>query len=138
MEQSFVMIKPDGVERGLVGEIISRFEKKGLRLLAMKQLRLSREMAEEHYQEHAGKSFLPEVLDYITSGPVVAMVWQGTQAVAVVRKLVGATNPAEAEVASIRGTYALTIGRNIIHAADSPASAQREMAIYFQPPEVLN
>lgn len=137
MEQAFVMIKPDGVQRSLIGEIITRFEKKGLHLAAMKFLQLTPAMAEEHYQEHAGKAFLPAVLSYITSGPVVAMVWQGEQAVATIRKLVGATNPADADISTIRGTYGLQISRNIIHAADSPANAQREIAIYFQPGELI-
>ena len=131
------MIKPDGVQRSLIGEIITRFEKKGLQLAGMKFLQATPEMAADHYREHEGKAFLPAVLAYLVSGPVVAMVWQGEQAVAVVRKLVGATNPLEADFSSIRGTYGLQISRNIIHAADSPANAQREIAIYFRPEELI-
>lgn len=138
MEKTYVMIKPDGVQRNLTGEIISRFEKKGLKLTAMKFLRLSPEQAQVHYQEHVGKKFYDGLISFITSGPVVAMVWEGKNAVTAARKLMGSTNPAEADPASIRGMYGLDLGRNIIHGADSVESAEREMAIYFQTEELIS
>lgn len=137
MEQTYVMIKPDGVQRNLIGEIICRLEKKGLKLAAMKFMRLSREQAAEHYREHQGKGFYQGLISFITSGPVVAMVWEGENAVAVARKLMGVTNPAEADPGSIRGMYGISVGRNIIHGADSVESAKREMAIYFKPEELV-
>ncbi|MEN3005808.1 nucleoside-diphosphate kinase [Dehalobacterium formicoaceticum] len=138
MEKTYVMIKPDGVQRNLTGEIINRFEKKGLKLTAMKFLRLSPEQAEAHYQEHVGKKFYDGLISFITSGPVVAMVWEGENAVSAARKLMGSTNPAEADPASIRGMYGLDLGRNIIHGADSVESAGREIAIYFQTGELIS
>ncbi len=137
MEKTYVMIKPDAVQRNLIGEIISCFEKKGLTLVAMKFLRLSQEQAQAHYQEHVGKKFHDGLISFITSGPVVAMVWEGKNAVSIARKLMGSTNPAEAEPASIRGKYGMDVGRNIIHGADSAESARREIAIYFQPEEIV-
>ncbi|ABZ83875.1 nucleoside diphosphate kinase [Heliomicrobium modesticaldum Ice1] len=137
MERTYLMIKPDGVQRGLVGEIISRFEKKGFKLVGMKFLRLTREMAEKHYAEHVGKPFFAGLVDYIISGPVVAMCWEGKDIVSVSREMMGATNPAKAAPGTIRGTYAVDIGRNIIHGSDSPASAERELAIYFQSDELV-
>ena len=137
MEKSYVMIKPDGVQRNLVGKIISRIEQKGYRLKAMKLVRLTKEMAEEHYAEHVGKPFFPGLLGYITSAPVVAMVWEGKDAVSSLRKIMGATNPIEAAPGTIRGDYGLDIGRNVIHGADSPESAEREISIYFAPEELI-
>lgn len=137
MERTFVMIKPDGVQRNLVGEIISRLEKKGYKLVAMKLMQLTEEHARVHYQEHMEKPFFPGLVEYITSGPVVAMVWEGKNAVKGIRQLMGATNPQEALPGTIRGDYGLDIGRNVIHGADSVASAQREMQIYFTPQEIL-
>ncbi|MHB1127639.1 MAG: nucleoside-diphosphate kinase [Bacillota bacterium] len=136
MERSYVMVKPDGVQRNMVGDIISRFEKKGYRIIAMKMLRITRLMAEQHYAEHVGKPFFNGLVDYITSGPVVAMVLEGKDVVAGVRKMMGSTNPSEAATGTIRGDYALDIGRNVVHGSDSPESAQREMAIYFAPEEL--
>lgn len=138
MEQTFVMIKPDGVHRNLIGEIISRFEKKGLKLLAMKFLHLSEEQGAKHYQEHLGKEFYQRLISFITSGPVVAMVWEGENGVAVARKLLGKTNPIEADSGSIRGMYGMNVGRNIIHGADSVTSAQREIDIYFKAEEIIS
>ncbi|MEL7567038.1 MAG: nucleoside-diphosphate kinase [Dehalobacterium sp.] len=138
MEQTFVMIKPDGVQRNLIGEIISRLEKKGLKLIAMKFLRLSEGQATEHYREHLGKGFYQGLIYFITSGPVVAMVWEGENAVAAARKLMGLTNPLEADPGSIRGMYGMSVGRNIIHGADSVDNAQREIAIYFKPDELVS
>ncbi|HHY59526.1 MAG TPA: nucleoside-diphosphate kinase [Clostridia bacterium] len=137
MERTFVMIKPDGVQRNLVGEIISRLEKKGYKLVAMKLMQLTEDHARIHYQEHVGKPFFPGLVEYITSGPVVAMVWEGKNAVKGIRQLMGATNPQEALPGTIRGDYGLDIGRNVIHGADSVESAQREMQIYFSPEEIL-
>ncbi|KKM09141.1 nucleoside diphosphate kinase [Clostridiales bacterium PH28_bin88] len=137
MERTYVMVKPDGVQRNLVGEIITRFERKGYRIAGLKMLRITPEMAEKHYAEHVGKSFYPGLVEYITSGPVVAMVLEGKDVVAGARKMMGATNPAEAGPGTIRGDFGLDIGRNVIHGADSVASAQREMAIYFTEAELL-
>uniref|UniRef100_A0A7J2TLX7 Nucleoside diphosphate kinase n=1 Tax=Archaeoglobus fulgidus TaxID=2234 RepID=A0A7J2TLX7_ARCFL len=137
MERTFVMIKPDGVQRGLIGEAISRLEKKGLKIVAIKMLKIPKEMAEKHYEEHRNKPFFNSLISYITSGPVVAMVVEGKNAVKVVRKLVGATNPAEAEPGTIRGDFGLDLGRNIIHASDSLASAEREIRLFFKDDEIL-
>lgn len=131
MERTFLMIKPDAVQRGLVGEIVGRLEKKGFKLIAMKFIRLTSEMAEKHYAEHVDKPFFKGLVDYITSGPVVAMCWEGKDIVAVSREMMGATNPSKAAPGTIRGTFAVDIGRNVIHGSDSPASAERELAIYF-------
>jgi nucleoside-diphosphate kinase len=131
VEQTFVMIKPDGVQRNLVGEIISRFERKGLRLSALKMLNVTKEMAYEHYKEHVGKPFFDDLVAYIMSGPVVAMVWEGFDAVQAARSIIGATDPKKADPGSIRGMFATDISRNIIHGADSPDSAKREIKIYF-------
>ncbi|MEM0214583.1 MAG: nucleoside-diphosphate kinase [Archaeoglobaceae archaeon] len=138
MERTFVMVKPDGVQRGFIGEIISRLEKKGLKIVAMKMLKIPKELAEEHYAEHKAKPFFSSLVSYITSGPVVAMVVEGNNAVKVVRKLVGATNPAEAEPGTIRGDLAMDLGRNVIHASDSLASAEREIKLFFKEEEILN
>jgi len=137
MERTFVMIKPDGVQRGLIGEIIKTLEQKGYCLKGLKLLRLSEEMADRHYAEHLGKDFYPELRQFITSGPVVAMVWAGPEAVRGVRKLVGATNPLEADPGSIRGRFAKELRFNVVHAADSPESAKREIDLYFTEKELL-
>jgi nucleoside-diphosphate kinase len=131
------MVKPDGVQRGLVGEIISRLERRGYRLVGIKMLRLSREMAEEHYAEHRGKSFFEGLVRYIGSGPVVAMVWEGRGVVAGVRQLMGSTDPAKAAAGTMRGDLAVDVGRNVVHGSDSVASAEREIAIYFRPEELV-
>jgi nucleoside-diphosphate kinase len=125
------MLKPDAVQRGLIGEIISRFERCGLKLIAMKLIQMSNELAAKHYSEHVGKPFYEKLVNYITSGPVVPMVWEGTNAVDLARKLVGATNPQDAAPGTIRADYAQEIGRNIVHGADSKDSAGREIALYF-------
>lgn len=137
MEKTFVMIKPDGVQRGLIGEIISRIERKGLKIVAMKMLRISKELAKKHYAEHQGKPFFDSLISYITSGPVVAMVIEGKEAVKVVRSLVGKTNPIEASPGTIRGDYAMDVGRNVIHASDSIESANREIALFFNENEII-
>ena len=132
------MIKPDAVQRGLVGTIISRYEAKGLRIAAMKIMQVTDELARQHYAEHVNKPFFPGLLSYITSGPVVALVLEGKNAVAEVRKLNGATNPLEAACGTIRGDFAQEVGRNVVHGSDSVESAAREIAIYFDEKEVLD
>ncbi|WP_084666893.1 nucleoside-diphosphate kinase [Thermanaeromonas toyohensis] len=136
-ERTFCMIKPEGVARGLVGEILTRIEHKGYRIVALKMLRLTREMAEKHYAEHREKPFFRELVEHITSGPVIAMVLEGPGVISGLRKLMGATNPQEAAPGTIRGDYALETGQNIIHGADSLASAEREINLYFRPEEIM-
>jgi nucleoside-diphosphate kinase len=137
-EREFVMVKPDGVKRRLVGEVIYRLEQAGLRLVAMKMLRLTKKMAEEHYTVHKGKPFYDGLIKFITSGPVVAMIVEGIDAVKRVRKIAGATKPMDAEVGTIRGDFGMEIGRNIVHAADSPENAKIEYAIYFDESEIVD
>ncbi len=138
MEKTFVMLKPDAVQRGLVGRITARMEQKGLKLLAVKMLQVDRELAAEHYSEHKGKPFYEELVRFITSGPVIAMVWEGKNAVAVVRRIMGSTDPQEAALGTIRGDYALFTGNNVVHGSDSPASAQREIALFFSAEEIVS
>lgn len=137
MERTFVMVKPDGVQRGLIGEVISRFEKKGLKLVAARFESLTDDRVQEQYREHLERPFFPGLKAYITSGPVFLMVWEGKNVVPVVRLLVGATNPAEALPGTIRGDFALDIGRNVIHASDSDASAEREIRIHFNDTDLI-
>lgn len=136
MERTYVMVKPDGVQRNLVGEIISRFEKKGFKIAALKMLQLDRATAERHYAEHIGKPFFEALASYITSGPVIAMVLEGKDVVATARAMNGATNPANAGPGTIRGDFAIEVGRNVIHGSDSVESASREIAIYFSKKEL--
>lgn len=136
MEQTFVAIKPDGVQRGLVGPILTRFEQRGFRILGLKMLTPSRELAEKHYAVHQGKFFYPDLVKYISSGPVVAMVLEGVEVIKAVRLMVGATRPYEAAPGTIRGDYAITGLRNLIHASDSPETARDEIALWFQPGEI--
>ncbi len=131
MESTFVMVKPDGVKRALVGEIIKRLEGKGFILRAMKMMQITPELAEEHYAEHKGKPFFPGLVEFITSGPVVAMVWQGEKAVSAVRALMGATDPHAAAPGTIRGDLATVMSENLIHGSDSPAAAEREIKLFF-------
>lgn len=138
MQKTFVMIKPDAVQRNLIGEIIGRLEKKGLKLVAAKMMILSREMAEKHYAEHKGKSFFDDLVEFITSGPVMAMVWEGIEAVKVVRKLMGNTDPQEAAPGTFRGDYALFTGNNIVHGSDSLESASREISLFFLENELIS
>ena len=138
MERCFVMLKPGVVNRRIVGEIISRLEKKGLSLVGMKMMNISEELASKHYAEHKEKSFFKDLTGYITSGPVVAMVWQADNCVQLVRKLVGATKVEESMPGTIRGDYSLHTPHNVIHASDSVASADREIDIYFRPEEVYD
>jgi len=132
------MIKPDGVQRNLVGEIISRFEKKGFQLVGLKLIQISPELAAKHYGEHLGKPFYGELLEFITSGPVVAMVWQGLNAVAVARTMMGKTNPADAAPGTIRGDLAVFMGNNVVHGSDSPESAEREIKLFFSSAELVS
>ena len=136
-ELEFVMIKPDGVARGLVGEVISRIEKKGLKIVAMKMIKMSKEQAEKLYEVHKGKPFYEGLINYVTSGPVVVMVVKGPQAVKVVRNLIGSTNPIEAAFGTIRGDFGLDIGRNIVHASDSPENSLKERSIFFKEDEYI-
>lgn len=138
MEKTFIMLKPDAVQRGLVGEIIKRFERKGFKLAAMKFIQVDRALAEAHYDEHRGKGFFEPTVTYIMSSPVVAMVWVGNNAVALARQLMGSTKPVEANPGSIRGMFGVNVSRNIIHGSDSVTSAEREIALYFKPEEIIN
>ncbi|QHW35223.1 nucleoside-diphosphate kinase [Paenibacillus rhizovicinus] len=131
MEQTFVMVKPDGVRRGLIGPIIARFEQKGFTLAAIELLRIDRLLAEQHYSDLRTKPFFGELVDYLTSGPVCAMVWQGEHAVENARALIGKTNPVEASTGTIRGDFAMDIAGNIVHGSDSAASAAREIGLFF-------
>ncbi len=130
-ESTFVMVKPDGVQRGLVGQVISRFERKGLRLDRMRMLQIDDELASRHYAEHIDKPFYGELASFITSGPVVAMAWTGESAISVARTLMGPTNPAEAPPGTIRGDFGLIITENIVHGSDSSTSADRELGLFF-------
>ncbi len=136
MQLSYIMVKPDGVQRNLVGEIISRMEKRGLKILALKMYTIPEEIARAHYAEHEGKPFFQSLLDFITSGPSVSIVIQGKNAVSVIRTMVGATNPSEAAAGTIRGEFGLDTGRNIVHASDSTESANREISIHFSESEI--
>jgi len=132
------MVKPDGVERGLIGEVIARFERKGFKLIGCKLMRLSREQAERHYAEHVGKPFFERLVQFITSGPVVGMVWEGDEVIAISRMMIGKTNTLEALPGTIRGDYAVHTNLNIIHGSDSPESAEREINHFFKPEELLS
>ncbi len=137
MERTFVMIKPDGVQRGLVGEIIARFERKGLKLVAMKMVHVDDAFARKHYAVHEGKPFFEGLVEYITSSPVVAMVWEGKNAIRVVRDMVGATDPQKAAPGTIRGDYGMEIGRNLIHASDGQETAAFEIGLWFDEAEIV-
>ena len=138
MERTFVMIKPDGVGRGLIGECIRRFERRGLKLVGLKMQQLTVTQAALHYEEHLGKSFYDALVAFITSGPTVQMVWEGNNAIAQVRKMNGATNCLDAEVGTIRGDYGLSHQKNLIHASDSAATAAREIMLYFGDDELVS
>lgn len=137
MERTFVMVKPDGVERKLVGEIIRRFENKGLRLVGLKMLTPDQALAEQHYAVHRERPFFGDLVQFITSGPVVAMAWEGSQAVTLVRKLMGATKPEDAAPGTIRGDFTTEIQTNLVHGSDAAETAQQELALWFQPAELL-
>lgn len=137
LQRTFVAVKPDGVNRGLVGEIISRFERKGFNLIGLKLLHVTPELAAKHYEEHFGKPFYDGLIKFITDGPVVAMVIEGINVIEVSRKMMGATNPQEAAVGTIRGDFGQIKQNNLIHGSDSEASAEREISIYFKPEELV-
>ena len=138
MERTFVMVKPDGVQRNLIGEVIRRFETKGFTLVGLKMLKVSRELAEQHYDVHKERPFFGSLVDFIGSAPVVAMVWEGDGVVASARKLIGATNPLTAEPGTIRGDFGVSIGRNLIHGSDAIETAQREISLWFTPEELVS
>ena len=135
-ERTFLAIKPDGVQRGLIGQILGRFEKKGFKLVGLKQLIPSRELAEKHYGVHKERPFFSGLVDFITSGPVVAMVWEGDGVIASARKMIGATKPLEADSGTIRGDFAVNIGRNVIHGSDSSETASYEINLWFDSSEL--
>ncbi len=137
MERTFIALKPDAVQRGFIGEIITRFERKGFKLIGLKLMQVSKAQAEEHYGEHREKPFFGGLVSFITSAPIVAMAWEGNNVVESARKMMGATNPKESAPGTIRGDFAVDLGRNIIHGSDSVASAERELAIFFGPNELL-
>jgi len=138
VERTLVLIKPDGVQRGLVGELVRRFERRGLHLVGLKLTAISRELAEEHYAEHRGRPFFDAVIEFITSSPVVAMVWEGPNAVTMVRSMMGPTNPATAAPGTIRGDFGIDIGQNVIHGSDSPARAEQEVGLFFEKAELVS
>ena len=136
-ERTFVMVKPDGVQRGLIGEIVSQFEDRGLKLVAGKFMRIDDELAREHYAEHVDKPFFDDLSSFITSGPVFAMVWEGQDAIAQIRTMMGETDPAESAPGTIRGDFGLDLGRNVIHGSDTEAgSAEREIGLFFDDEEL--
>ena len=137
MERTFIMVKPNGVARGLVGEVVGRFERRGLALRAMKLMRVSRELAESHYAEHREKPFFTSLVDFITSGPVVAMVWEGPQAIKVARATMGSTDPVDAAPGTIRGDLALEMEQNVVHGSDGTQSAAREIDLFFGAEELV-
>ncbi|UBF28604.1 nucleoside-diphosphate kinase [Kovacikia minuta CCNUW1] len=138
MERTFLAVKPDGVQRKLIGEIIRRFETKGFTLVGLKLLNVSRELAETHYGVHRERPFFAGLVEFITSGPVVAMVWEGDGVIASARKIIGATNPLTAEPGTIRGDYGVNVGRNLIHGSDAPETAQQEISLWFKEEELVN
>jgi nucleoside-diphosphate kinase len=131
VERTLILVKPDAFARNLTGEIVARFERKGLRLAALQLMTMSRELAARHYAEHEGKGFYEELVEFITSGPLVAMVLEGESAIVAARQVIGATNPLEATTGSIRGDYAIAVGQNMVHGSDAPESAQREIGLFF-------
>jgi nucleoside-diphosphate kinase len=138
LEQSLVLVKPDGVQRGLVGEIIARLERRGLRLAGAKFMQVSKQLAEEHYAEHKGKPFYEGLVAYITSAPVMAMAWEGPNAVAAIRQTMGATRPTEAAPGTVRHDFGLEVGRNLTHASDKPETGQREVGLWFKQDELVS
>ena len=131
MDRTLILVKPDAFERGLTGEIIARFERKGLKIVALKHMTVTEDLAKQHYAEHDGKPFFGELVEFITSGPIVAMVLEGDQAITAARQVIGATNPLEASPGSIRGDYALEVQTNMVHGSDAPESAAREIGLFF-------
>ncbi|GGC87307.1 nucleoside diphosphate kinase [Thalassobacillus devorans] len=137
MEKTFLMVKPDGVQRNLIGEIVSRFENKGFKLAGAKLMNIPSELAEKHYGEHKEKPFFGELVGFITSGPVFAMVWEGENVIAAARQMMGKTNPQDAMPGTIRGDFGVTVGKNVIHGSDSPESAEREISLFFDEEQVV-
>ncbi len=138
MERTLILVKPDGVQRGLAGEIISRFEHRGLKLIGMKFIQMSTELAQRHYAVHVGKPFYSDLVEYITSGPVVAMAWEGKDAIKAARNTIGATNPAEANAGTIRGDLGMEIGRNLVHGSDEPENGVKEVNLFFDEDELVD
>jgi nucleoside-diphosphate kinase len=138
MERTLVLVKPDGVQRGLVGEVISRLERRGLKLAGLKLMQVDYDLARRHYAEHVARPFFSGLVEFITSGPLVAMVWEGNNAVELVRQTVGATDPGKSAPGTIRGDLGINIGRNLVHGSDKPESARREIDLFFQPQEILD
>ncbi|MBE2200389.1 MAG: nucleoside-diphosphate kinase [Anaerolinea sp.] len=138
MERTLILVKPDGVQRGLIGEIVGRFERRGLKLVGMKFMQMSRELAEQHYGIHKGRPFYEALVDYITSGPIVAMVWEGKEAIAAARATMGATNPVSAMPGTIRGDFGMEIGRNLVHGSDSVENGVKEVALFFRDEELVS
>ncbi|QAS50780.1 nucleoside-diphosphate kinase [Halobacillus litoralis] len=138
MEKTFLMVKPDGVQRSLIGDITARFEQKGFKLAGAKLMAIPESLAEEHYGEHKEKPFFGELVDFITSGPVFAMVWEGEGVIATARQMMGATKPSEAAPGTIRGDFGVTVGKNVIHGSDSPESAEREIGLFFNKEEIVD
>lgn len=138
MQKSFIMVKPDGVQRGLIGEVVQRLENKGFKLVGAKLMNIPTELAETHYEEHKERPFFGELVDFITSGPVFAMVWEGENVISTSRLMIGETNPAEANPGSIRGDFSVTVAKNIIHGSDSPESAEREINLFFNESELTS
>ncbi|APC48434.1 nucleoside-diphosphate kinase [Virgibacillus halodenitrificans] len=138
MEKTFLMVKPDGVQRNLVGEIVKRFESKGFKLAGAKLMVISDDLAKEHYGEHKERPFFGELVDFITSGPVFAMVWEGEKVITTARDMMGKTNPLEAAAGTIRGDFGMTVGKNVIHGSDSPESAEREINLFFDNSELVS
>ena len=138
MERTFLMVKPDGVQRNIIGEIVSRFERKGFQLVGAKLMQIPTSLAEQHYGEHKEKPFFGELVDFITSGPVFAMVWEGENVIATARQMMGSTNPKDAQPGTIRGDFGLTVGKNVIHGSDSPERAEREINLFFKEEELVN
>ena len=137
MEKTFLMVKPDGVQRQLIGDIVARFERKGFQLVGAKLMQIPTELAEQHYGEHKERPFFGELVEFITSGPVFAMVWQGENVIATARQMMGATNPKDSMPGTIRGDYAAIVSKNIIHGSDSPESAEREIGLFFKEEELV-
>jgi nucleoside-diphosphate kinase len=137
VERTLIIIKPDAMQRGLIGEIIRRFENRGLRMAGMKFIRMNRELARRHYAVHEGKPFFPGLIDYITSAPVVVMVLEGNQAVELARRTIGATKPVEAGAGTIRGDFGMDVGRNLVHGSDSVENAEKEVALFFSADELI-
>ena len=138
MEQTLILVKPDGVQRGLIGQIISRFESRGLKLVGLKFIQMTNELAAKHYAAHEGKVFYDGLIDYIVSGPVVAMVWAGENAIAAARATMGTTRPVESPPGTIRGDFGMEVGRNLVHGSDEPKNAKKEVALFFNETELID